>query len=182
MNDINKEIVTLLPKLKGYSVSLCRNKERAEDLVHDTIVAALENIHQFQVGTNLIAWLVTIMRNTHYSKSRHRWREIQDFDGAQLDSVAVLPNQLDNLVLKETLNKLEELPKIYKDALYLISVMGLSYAEASRVLKVHPTTLKTRVFYARRNPSSNPRPVSYTIKPQQLPNAETDPVFLAVVA
>ena len=63
-NDPREELVEHLPSLRAFAMSLCRNSAQADDLVQDTIVKAWTNIEKFKVGTNLRAWLFTILRNT----------------------------------------------------------------------------------------------------------------------
>ena len=81
ISDPRDEIVDHLPSLRAFAMSLTRNSAAADDLVQDTIVKAWSNFDKFEQGTNLRAWLFTILRNTFYSVSRKRKREVADVDG-----------------------------------------------------------------------------------------------------
>ena len=76
-------MLRLVPNLRAFAVSLCGNIERADDLVQETLLKAWNNIDDFQEGTNLRAWLFTILRNTYFSDCRRRRREVEDRDGSQ---------------------------------------------------------------------------------------------------
>jgi RNA polymerase sigma-70 factor (ECF subfamily) len=78
---VSDGIVAAIPSLRAFAVSLSGNLDRADDLVQDTLMRALANIRSFQPGTNLTAWLFTILRNSFRSEYRKRWREVEDRDG-----------------------------------------------------------------------------------------------------
>ncbi len=69
------DLVAAIPNLRAFAVSLCGNADRADDLVQETLVKAWSNLASFTEGTNLTAWLFTILRNIHYSDFRKRRRE-----------------------------------------------------------------------------------------------------------
>ncbi len=75
------ELVSAIPGLRAFAVSLCGNSDRADDLVQETLVKAWVGMSSFTEGTNLTAWLFTILRNIHYSDYRKRRRETADPDG-----------------------------------------------------------------------------------------------------
>src|SRR3954466_9456314 len=75
------EIVAMVPRLRAFAVSLTANTDRADDLVQETMVRALTHIGQFQPGTNLRAWLFTILRNQFNSEYRHRRWTAEDPEG-----------------------------------------------------------------------------------------------------
>eukprot|EP01155_Anaeramoeba_flamelloides_P006435 Anaeramoba_flamelloidesa1087294_5.p1 GENE.a1087294_5~~a1087294_5.p1 ORF type:complete len:118 (-),score=7.49 a1087294_5:18-371(-) len=79
--DPRDELPEHLGALRAFALSLTRNSASADDLVQDTIVKAWTNIDKFERGTNLRAWLFTILRNTFYSDRRKRKREVADPDG-----------------------------------------------------------------------------------------------------
>ncbi len=76
-----REMLSCLPGLRGFAISLIGRHDRADDLVQDTIVKAWSNKEKFEPGTNMKAWLFTILRNEFYSQMRKKGREIQDTDG-----------------------------------------------------------------------------------------------------
>jgi RNA polymerase sigma-70 factor, ECF subfamily len=79
--DPRDALVNHLPSLRAFAMSLTRNRSAADDLVQDTIIKAWTNIDKFAVGSNLQAWLFTILRNTYYSSLRKHRREVSDPDG-----------------------------------------------------------------------------------------------------
>ena len=81
--DPRDQLVNHLPALRAFALSLTREGAGADDLVQDTIVKAWTNMDKFQAGTNLRAWLFTILRNTFYSARRKTKREVSDTDGIQ---------------------------------------------------------------------------------------------------
>src|SRR5262245_35330852 len=86
-------IVRAIPQLRGFAFSLCRNTDRADDLVQETLSRALANIDSFEPGTKLVAWLFTILRNQFRSDFRKRGREVLDRDGLVANSVVSLSEQ-----------------------------------------------------------------------------------------
>ena len=74
-------LLDAIPNLRAFAVSLTHNTDRADDLVQETLVKAWDKHASFQPGTNLKAWLFTILRNEFYSQMRKRGREVQDTDG-----------------------------------------------------------------------------------------------------
>ena len=87
--DPRSELVDHLPALRAFALSLTRESASADDLVQDTIVKAWTNIEKFQAGTNLRAWLFTILRNTFYSARRKTRREVSDTDGIHLSLIHI---------------------------------------------------------------------------------------------
>jgi len=141
--------VASIPSLRAFAVSLCGNPDRADDLVHDTLLKALGGMDSFTEGTNLTAWLFTILRNAYYSDYRKRRRETGDPDGAlaaKLEAPASQPSHMDLLDFREALQKL---PADQREALVLIGASGLSYDEAAEICNCAPGTMKSRVNRAR---------------------------------
>jgi RNA polymerase sigma factor (sigma-70 family) len=106
---LRADIVAAIPSLRAFAVSLCGNPDRADDLVHDTLLKALGSMDSFTEGTNLTAWLFTILRNAYYSDYRKRRRETADPDGvlaAKLEAPAGQPSYMDLLDFREALQKL----------------------------------------------------------------------------
>src|SRR5215204_1677356 len=75
--DMRTALLGAVPSLRAFGISLCGDIDRADDLVQDTLVRALANIHRFEPGTNLNAWLFTILRNLFHSEYRKRKREVR---------------------------------------------------------------------------------------------------------
>src|SRR5271167_4404545 len=75
------QVLATVPSLRAFAISLCGNADRADDLVQETMLRALANIRSFQPGTNMPAWLFTILRNLYRSEYRKRRREVEDPEG-----------------------------------------------------------------------------------------------------
>ena len=80
-----------IPGLRAFAFSLCGNFDRADDLVQETLLKAWQNLDKFEEGTNLRAWLFTILRNSYFSELRKRRREVEDVDGKMTASLSVAP-------------------------------------------------------------------------------------------
>ena len=85
------QVTALLPALRAFGRSLCGDPARADDLVQDTVLKAWTNREQFQSGSNLKAWLFTILRNCYYSELRHRKFEVEDPEGVCAAQMSVAP-------------------------------------------------------------------------------------------
>jgi len=143
------DLVAAIPALRAFAVSLCGNPDRADDLVQETLVKAWTGLDSFVEGTNLTAWLFTILRNIYYSDYRKRRRETADPDGAmaaKLVAPASQPGHMDLLDFREALQKL---PADQREALILIGASGMSYDEAAAICNCAPGTMKSRVNRAR---------------------------------
>ena len=92
VRDPRDELPEHLPALRAFAMSLTRSSAAADDLVQDTIVKAWSNIDRFQAGTNLRAWLFTILRNTFFSEKRKRKREVADVDGKYAATLSEKPS------------------------------------------------------------------------------------------
>src|SRR5919106_4593257 len=90
---LRDQILAAVPSLRAFGISLCGNVDRADDLVQETLLRALANIHSFQPGTNMNAWLFTILRNLFRSEYRKRKREVEDADGSYAARLATAPEQ-----------------------------------------------------------------------------------------
>ena len=87
MSDFDRLLEEQIPRLLRYARALTRNTERADDLVQDTLVRAIAKQHLWQAGTNLRAWLFTLMHNQNVSDVRHSSRERQTFDVEEMSDV-----------------------------------------------------------------------------------------------
>jgi RNA polymerase sigma-70 factor (ECF subfamily) len=142
-------LITELPNLRAFAVSLCRSPEQADDLVQDTLLKAWGNSDKFQPGTSLRAWLFTILRNTYYSLYRKRGREVQDNDGAYAQRLAVSGEQESALAMADFREALGRLSEEHREALILVGASGMSYEEAAEICGVAVGTVKSRVNRAR---------------------------------
>jgi RNA polymerase sigma-70 factor (ECF subfamily) len=143
------DLLAVIPNLRAFAVSLCGNLDRADDLVQETLVKAWSNLESFVEGTNLRAWLFTILRNIYYSEYRKRRREVADPDGAIAARLATAPAQDGHMDMLDFQAALQRLPADQREALILIGASGLSYEEAAGVCGCAVGTMKSRVNRAR---------------------------------
>jgi RNA polymerase sigma-70 factor (ECF subfamily) len=143
------DLIAAIPSLRAFAVSLSQNADKADDLVQETLVKAWDKHESFQLGTNLKAWLFTILRNEFYSQMRKRGREVQDTDGAMTARLAVHPSQQGKLDLQDFRSALEQLPEDQREAIILIGASGFSYEEAALICGCAVGTIKSRVSRAR---------------------------------
>jgi len=143
------DLIAIIPNLRAFAVSLCGNPDRADDLVQETLVKAWSNLGSFVEGTNLPAWLFTILRNIYYSEYRKRRREVADSDGAIAAKLATAPAQNGHMDLLDFRTALQQLPNDQREALILIGASGLSYEEAAQICGCAVGTMKSRVNRAR---------------------------------
>lgn len=143
-SDPRDRLVDHLPALRAFALSLTRNGATADDMVQDTVVKAWTNIDRFQEGTNMRAWLFTILRNTYYSSRRKLNREVSDPDGALTGALSVKPEHDGRLQLADFRRAFETLPDEQREALILVGASGFSYEEAAEMCGVAVGTIKSR--------------------------------------
>src|SRR6202167_5962274 len=90
-------MLAAVPSLRAFAISLCGNVDRADDLVQEALLRAWANLDSFEPGTNMSAWLFTILRNLFRSEYRKRRREVPDGDGTYAESLTTLPEQSSRL-------------------------------------------------------------------------------------
>lgn len=146
---LRSDLLSVVPNLRAFAVSLCGNPDRADDLVQETLVKAWSNFDSFVEGTNLPAWLFTILRNIYYSEYRKRRREVSDSDGIHAARLASAPAQTGHMDFLDFREALQKLPHDQREALILIGASGLSYEEAAAVCNCAVGTMKSRVNRAR---------------------------------
>jgi RNA polymerase sigma-70 factor (ECF subfamily) len=148
--DPRDELVEHLPALRAFALSLTRNGATADDMVQDTIVKAWTNIEKFTVGTNMRAWLFTILRNTYYSSRRKVKREVADVDGVLTEAMAEKPAHDGRLQLDDFWKAFEKLPDEQRETLILVGASGFSYEEAAATCGVAVGTIKSRANRGRK--------------------------------
>ena len=147
---IRDDIVALLPDLRAFARFMCREREAANDLVQNTVLAALDKQSQFTAGTNLKAWMFTIMRNRFYSDLRTQSRRPVSVDTDSAEPLAAVDNPEAAIAMKELSSALWQLSAQAREALILVGASGFSYEEASRLCGCTVGTLKVRVSRARK--------------------------------
>jgi RNA polymerase sigma-70 factor (ECF subfamily) len=148
-DSVRKAVLGAVPSLRAFAISLCGNVDRADDLVQETLLRALANIDSFQPGTNMAAWLFTILRNHFRSEYRKRRREVEDTDGRYAESLKSQPEQYGQVELTEFRKALVQLPADQREALILVGASGFSYEEAAHICGCAVGTIKSRVNRAR---------------------------------
>lgn len=146
---LRNELLASIPNLRAFAVSLAGSSERADDLVQETLMKAWAKFDTFQEGTNLRAWLFTILRNEFYSQVRKRGREVEDAEGSYAAKLASQPSQTGHMDLSDFRNALAELPPDQREALILVGASGFSYEEAADICECAVGTIKSRVSRAR---------------------------------
>lgn len=147
--ELRDEILASLPSLRAFAISLSGDYSRADDLVQETLMRAWDHNDRFQRGTNLNAWLFTILRNLFHSEYRKRSREVPDPDGTYASQLQSPPEQDARLDLQDFQQALAKLPPEQREALLLIGAEGFSYEDAAAICNVAVGTIKSRVNRAR---------------------------------
>jgi RNA polymerase sigma-70 factor (ECF subfamily) len=143
------EVVGLIPALRAFAWSLSHNGSDADDLVQDTLIKAWTNREKFEPGTNLRAWLFTILRNTYYTAVLRRRREVRDETGEYAGTLKTPATQDWSVAVRALQAALQKLPAEHREALILVGAAGLSYEEAAEICGCALGTIKSRVNRAR---------------------------------
>jgi RNA polymerase sigma-70 factor (ECF subfamily) len=153
-----REALQHLDALYSFALKLSRARDDAEDLVSDTLLRAFERWEQYRLGTNIRAWLFTILYHVFVSRKRRiDAREVQpheDSDGWSAHEAVGDANPegtfFDSFLDEEITRAIDALPDEYRSAVVLSDVQGLRYAEIAQVLRVPEGTVKSRLFRGRR--------------------------------
>jgi RNA polymerase sigma-70 factor (ECF subfamily) len=155
------EVLTFLEPLYGTAMRLTRNRSDAEDLVQDTLVKAFRFSDRFAAGTNLRAWLYTILHNTWRNRRRDAARGAVDVDSDRVEEAAATPDgptageTPERILMRSTLDAdlqaaLDALPEAFRQAVWLRDVEEFSYAEIAEMLDVPIGTVMSRISRGRR--------------------------------
>jgi RNA polymerase sigma-70 factor (ECF subfamily) len=147
---LKADLIASIPKLRAFAISLSGNADRADDLVQETLVKAWGHLGSFNEGSNLGAWLFTILRNFYFSQNRMRRREVSDTDGIFAGRLTAAPGQAAHMDLLDFRVALVRLPADQREALILVGAAGHSYDEAATICGCAVGTIKSRVSRARR--------------------------------
>jgi RNA polymerase sigma-70 factor (ECF subfamily) len=147
---LRNDLVKWIPNLRAFALSLTQSSQHADDLVQDTLLKALSNLDKFQMGTNLRAWLFTILRNSFYNDIRytkyHQTAPIDDVSSSALETRATQEKYIE---YKDVLKGLNGLVPEQREAIILIAAEGLSYEEAAAICQCPVGTVKSRLSRAR---------------------------------
>jgi RNA polymerase sigma-70 factor (ECF subfamily) len=146
---LREAMLGVVPSLRAFAMSLCGNVDRADDLVQETLLRAIANINSFEPGTNMSAWLFTILRNLFRSEYRKRRREVADSEGTYAETLKTQPEQTSRVEFEEFRTALAKLPADQREALILVGASGFSYEEAAGICGCAVGTIKSRVNRAR---------------------------------
>src|SRR5437868_2981398 len=148
--DFKTELLGLIPFLRAFARSLCGNQEAADDLAQETLVKAWQSRDTFIPGTNLKAWLFTILRNQFYSDRRRAWRQAPWDQEAAERIPGGGSDQSWAAELSDTARALRCLSDEQREALILVGAGGFSYEDAAAICNCAVGTVKSRVARARK--------------------------------
>lgn len=144
------EVVSLIPSLRRFARGLCANRTLAEDLVQEACASAMAHSNSFVPGTNMRAWLFTILRNRFYTTIRARTHEVQDAEGGFAAKIRVSANQNPSADLRDAFDAMDVLTPGHREMLLLIGCQGFTYDEAAALGECPVGTVKSRTHRARR--------------------------------
>ena len=158
MDEFTREALSYVDSLYGTALRLTRRAADAEDLVQDTFLKAFRSAHQFEPGTNLKAWLFTILHNTFRNNRRHDGRNPVDVDSEAVERAAgagPADQSPEQILSRQTLDAdlqaaLDALPDAFRQAVWLRDVEELSYAEIAEMLGIPLGTVMSRISRGRR--------------------------------
>jgi RNA polymerase sigma-70 factor (ECF subfamily) len=171
VQDFHTQLKATLPRLRIYALSLTRDRDAADDLVHDTVIKALTGRHSFQPGTNLAAWLFRIQRNEFISGLR-RQRPSVPVDTAIAESLSHPAHQESGLIMREFVTAFSKLVPTQREALLLAVLEGLPYEVIAAHTGVSVGTVKSRISRAR--DTLERLLLEGDVRPQSSVNAEAD--------
>jgi RNA polymerase sigma-70 factor, ECF subfamily len=139
-----------IPRLRRYARALTRNAERADDLVQETLLRAISKGHLWQPGTDLRAWLFTIMHNQHVNLVRRAMRDETSIDLEQMSSALVATSDpTGSRQLRELEHGLACLPEEQRSVILLVGLEGMSYESTAQILNIPVGTVRSRLSRGR---------------------------------
>jgi RNA polymerase sigma-70 factor (ECF subfamily) len=138
-----------IPNMRAFALSLTGKSDRADDLVQETLMKAWAAHQSFVEGSNIRAWLFTILRNVYFTDLRRKRREVEDVDGQHAASIAGPGEQAAHLDMSDFHIALARLPADQREVLTLVGASGFSYEEAADICGVAVGTIKSRLNRAR---------------------------------
>ncbi len=148
--DLRDDLVKWIPNLRAFALSLTQSGHHADDLVQDTLLKALSNLDKFQRGTNMRAWLFTILRNSFYNDIRYtKYHQTSALDDVSPMSLETKATQDKYIEYKDVMRGLNCLVAEQREAIILIAAEGLSYEEAAVICGCPVGTVKSRLSRAR---------------------------------
>ena len=150
MSEYHRLVEEQIPRLRRYARALTSNRERADDLVQDTLVRALVKEHLWQPGTDLRAWLFTIMHNQHVNLVRHGVRDAAAVDVEQVSgTLSATTDPTASCQLRELDCALSRLPLEQRQVILLVGLEGMPYDDAAAILGIPIGTVRSRLSRGR---------------------------------
>ena len=150
MSEFHRLIEGEIPRLRRYARALTRNADRADDLVQETLMRAIAKRHLWQDGTDLRAWLFTIMHNQHVNMVRRAMRDSSNVDIEQMSyALVATTDPTASRQLRELENALSRLRDEHREVILLVGLEGLSYEAAAQILDVPVGTVRSRLSRGR---------------------------------
>ncbi|QCG88673.1 sigma-70 family RNA polymerase sigma factor [Azospirillum sp. TSH100] len=145
-----RQIEEEIPRLRRFARAMVRDATLADDLVQECLERALSRLHLWRPGTNLRAWLFTILRNLHINGVRRR-QPVVDIDAEAQAAIGAAPgSQFVRMELRDLRRALALLPNEQREVVLLIGLEGISYNEAADILGISIGTVKSRLSRGRR--------------------------------
>lgn len=148
-NQFREDLTALIPHMRAFARSLCGNAALADDVAQDAMLKAWKARERFKPGTNLKAWVFTILRNQFYSIKRRSWRATSLEPEVAEQTIVANTNPEQSVHLNELRRGLDMLNDDQREALILVGASGLSYEEAAEICDCAVGTIKSRVSRAR---------------------------------
>jgi RNA polymerase sigma-70 factor, ECF subfamily len=150
MSDFHNLVEREIPRLRRYARALTRSGDRADDLVQETLLRAIAKAHLWQTGTDIRAWLFTIMHNQYVNMVRRAMREEAIVDIEQMSSSLVATTDpTASRQLRELERALGHLPQDQREVILLVGLEGMSYEAAAEILSVPVGTVRSRLSRGR---------------------------------
>jgi RNA polymerase sigma-70 factor (ECF subfamily) len=147
--ELRDSMLKAVPNMRAFAISLTGNVDQADDLVQEALARGLGNLHRFEPGTCIQAWLFTILRNQFHTAYRKRKREVEDPDGSMASRLSSAPEQDGHLDFEDLKIALTKLSFDQREALLLVAAEGFSYEEAADICGTKIGTIKSRINRAR---------------------------------
>lgn len=149
-NDFGHLLEQEIPHLRRYARALTRDSERADDLMQSALLRAVAKQHLWKAGTDLRAWLFTILHNQHVNDVRRSVREGQSVDVEEIEPLAtVIGGQDDTLALRDLEHCLGKLPQEQRQVILLVGHEGMRYKKVAEVLNIPIGTVRSRLSRGR---------------------------------
>jgi len=153
--DFSQMLVNNAEFLKPFAITLTRDHEQAKDLFQETLYRALANENKYNAGTNIKAWLYTIMRNIFINHYRRKSKQQNIFDSTpnefllNLNRGAIANEAIANINIKEVQKAIHHLPEIFRNP-FMLYYDGFKYHEIAHILAEPLGTIKSRIHFARK--------------------------------